>query len=303
MDTQASQIHPEVRGWKEILPVKIYHEVYPTIDPTPAWNARSFQGKSVFVTGASRGIGRSTAITFAKAGAAVAIAARSQEGLQETKALLLQEVPEGRVVTYTVDVTKTSDMEEAMNGAVATFGGLDVVIANAGYSNSMDTLMDQREADDWWRTFEVNLFGVYNAWRSAAKHLRQTKGYFIAISSIVAQVRWPGSSDYQTSKHAVNRLVEFIAQENADIKTFSLHPGGVVTELAAATKLIEQGAPFPDPPELAASTMLYLCSGRADWLNGRYVDANWDLEQVEREWKEKILKNDLLVNKLDVVGF
>ena len=65
---------------------------------------------------------------------------------------------------------------------------------------------------------------------------------------------------------------------------------------------MERGIPFIDPPELAAATMLYLCSGKADWLNGRYIDVSWDLEEVERVWKEKILEKNLLVNKLDVVG-
>ena len=59
---------------------------------------------------------------------------------------------------------------------------------------------------------------------------------------------------------------------------------------------------MPDPVELPAYTMLYLTSGKADWLSGRYVAATWDLGQVEREWKEKILAKDLLINKLDVVA-
>ena len=62
------------------------------------------------------------------------------------------------------------------------------------------------------------------------------------------------------------------------------------------------GIEFPDLPELPAAVMLYLCSGSADWYSGRYVSVNWDLGQVEREWKEKIVEKDLLVNKLDVVG-
>ena len=78
--------------------------------------------------------------------------------------------------------------------------------------------------------------------------------------------------------------------------------GGVVTELGVASKLMEQGIQFVDPPELPASTMLYLCSGKADWLNGRYIDANWDLGEVESQWKDRILDGDLLVNKLDVAG-
>ncbi|KZV70816.1 NAD-P-binding protein [Peniophora sp. CONT] len=298
----ASQIHPDIRdrGLHENLPFR--RRIYPTIDPTSEWASQSLKDKAVFITGASRGIGRSTAIMFAKAGAAVAISARSDRALDETKALILSEVPDARVESYVVDVTKGAEMEVAVNGAATAFGSLDVVIANAGYCNSFDTPMDQRPANEWWRTFEVNVLGVYNTVRSATKHLGEAKGYFIAVSSIGAQGRWPGGSDYQTSKHAVNRLVEFIAQGNLAPLTTSPTVGGVVTEVGEASKLMEQGVPFPDPPELAASTMLYLCSGKVDWLNGRYIDANWDLGQVEREWKDKILEKDLLVNKLDVVA-
>ena len=115
------------------------HRIYPAIDPTSAWELQSFKGKAIFITGASRGIGRSTALTFAKAGAAIAIAARSASALDETEVLILQEVPNAKVMKYIVDVTKSAEMDAAVDGAVAALGSLDIVIANAGYSNSLDT--------------------------------------------------------------------------------------------------------------------------------------------------------------------
>ena len=90
--------------------------------------------------------------------------------------------------------------------------------------------------------------------------------------------------------------------ESPTVKAFALHPGSVPTDIAQESGLIEQGMEMPDPAELPAYTMLYLSSGKADWLSGRYVESTWDLGQVEREWKEKILTKDLLVNKLDVVA-
>lgn len=90
--------------------------------------------------------------------------------------------------------------------------------------------------------------------------------------------------------------------ENPGVKTYSLHPGSIVTETAQDSGLAEQGMEMPDSVELPAYTMLYLASGKADWLSGRYVEATWDLGQVEREWKDKILAGDLLINKLDVVA-
>lgn len=190
-------------------------------------------------------------MTFAKAGAAVAITARSKDALEETKALILKEVPDAKVETYVVDVSSATEMEAAVTSAVAAFGSLNMVIANAGSSTTFNTrtiysplttnkyqntdrslrvAMDQCEADRWWRVFETNLLGVYCTFRPTAKYLREARGYFIAVSSDGAQLRMPGSSDYQMSNHAqsavnhsndhwiqtskhdaVNRLIEFIA--------------------------------------------------------------------------------------------
>ncbi|KZV66972.1 NAD-P-binding protein [Peniophora sp. CONT] len=292
-----------MRGLNENLPVEERREVYPTIDPSTAYSSQSFKGKALFITGASRGIGRTTALTFAKAGASVAIAARFSDALDETKALILKEVPQAKVEKYVVDVTKAEEVEGAVDGAAKKFGRLDVVIANAGYTNAFDKSIEERTSADWWRTFEINVLGVFNTVRPALKYLKEVEGYFVAVSSIGAQFRPPNSSDYNLSKHTLNRLVEMIAIESPAVKAYSVHPGAVDTEIAKSTKLAELGqVQFIDPPELSASTMLYLCSGKADWLSGRYVSANWDLGQVEREWKTRILEKDLLVNKLDVVG-
>ncbi|KZV60411.1 NAD-P-binding protein [Peniophora sp. CONT] len=292
------------RGFGETLPVNAQHGVYPAIDPSTAYSSQSLKGKALFITGASRGIGRTTALTFAQAGASVAIAARSSAALDETKALILEEVPQAKVEKFVVDVTKAEEVEAAIDATAKAFGSLDFVIANAGYINPCDTPMEDRTSVEWWRTFEINVLGVFNTVRPALKHLKKAEGYFIAVTSIGAQFRSPNCSDYQTSKHAINRLVELIALENTAIRgVFSLNPGAVDTLMAKTSGLEEiKGVQFIDPPELAASTMLYLCSGKADWLNSRYVDVNWDLGQVELEWKEKILSKDLLINKLDVVG-
>ncbi|VDC05478.1 unnamed protein product [Peniophora sp. CBMAI 1063] len=290
------------RGYGENLPVEERHEVYPSIDPTAAYTSQPLKGKAVFITGASRGIGRTTAVTFAKAGASVAVTARSSAALDETKALVLKAVPEAKVEKFVVDIAKAADVEAAVEKAAGIFGRLDIVIANAGYINPFDTPMRERKSADWWRTFEINLLGTYNTVQPALKHLVKADGYVVAVTSIGAQLRSPNGSDYQMSKHALNRLVELIALENPPVKAFSMHPGGVATEMAETSGLAAQGVQFVDPPELAAATMLYLCTGKANYLNGRYVSVNWDLGQVEAEWKEKILEKDLLINKLDVVA-
>ena len=91
-------------------------------------------------------------------------------------------------------------------------------------------------------------------------------------------------------------LIAFFV-EYPDIKVFSVHPGAVQTDLYD-----DSGVSFPinSTVELAASTIQYLTSGKADYLSGRYVSAQWDLGEVERDWKEKIVAQSGLVSKLSI---
>ena len=108
----------------------------------------------------------------------------------------------------------------------------------------------------------------------------------------------PGASDYQTSKHAINRLCEFVQTDHEDdgIKCFAIHPGGVATELGRAMPETLH-AHLVDEPELAAGFAVWLCSGRADWARGRYLSATWDVGELTA-LKDRILGDDLLVNRL-----
>jgi len=86
--------------------------------------------------------------------------------------------------------------------------------------------------------------------------------------------------------------------EYPDLKIFTVHPGVVATELSAPWEgLVNRNQ---DSPALCAATTLYLMSGGADYLSGRYVAATWDLGEVERDWKEKIISQGALVSKLDI---
>jgi NAD(P)-dependent dehydrogenase (short-subunit alcohol dehydrogenase family) len=108
----------------------------------------------------------------------------------------------------------------------------------------------------------------------------------------------PGASDYQTSKHAINRLCEFVQVDHGEdgIKCFALHPGGVATELGL--NMPDAMHPYLiDEPELAAGFAVWLCSGDADWAKGRYLSANWDVSELSA-LQQAIQKNDLLVNRM-----
>ena len=149
--------------------------------------------------------------------------------------------------------------------------------------------------------------------------LLKTKGQIVILTSRAGQLRIPNASEYCLSKHAINRFAEFITigepyisipssywhsvpaphrfAEYPDIKVFPVDPGTVKTDMSDE---FSPNVSIDSTVGLAAATMLYLTSGKADYLSGRYVSATWDLGEVEREWKEKIVAQNGLVNKLSV---
>ena len=106
--------------------------VYPAIDPEPLYAAQTYQGKVVLVTGASRGIGQEISLQYARAGAALALVARSEESLGETKNAILAAVPGAQVLVLAADVRDAQSAARAVRAALARFGKLDILISNAG---------------------------------------------------------------------------------------------------------------------------------------------------------------------------
>ncbi|KAI0051464.1 NAD-P-binding protein [Auriscalpium vulgare] len=285
-----------IGGLSERLSVTHHHDVYPTIDPQVHYDAQTYKGKVVLVTGASRGVGLEAALHYARAGASLLLVARQQSTLDESKCTILEETPSATVVTFPADVRDVSKAEEAVATAIKHFGQLDILIANAGIVRTVDQPFASKDPSGWWDVFDVNVRGVYNYVHFSVPELSKYKGKIIIVTSGAAQLRAHSTSEYGTSKHAINRFAEFVALEYPEIKVFSLHPGVIDTELNKLSK-----SPFPalDTLALSAATFLYLTSGRADFLSGRYFSCNWDLGEVE-QLKERIVGENLLVAKLAV---
>jgi len=230
--------------------------------------------------------------------------ARSQENLVKVRAEILSQAPSAKLLVASVDVRDTLSVAEFVRGTVEKFGRIDILVPNAGAMTPLTQLLADKDADAFWNTFEVNVKGVYNIIRASMPYLQETNGRIIAVGSNAAQLRIQFCSDYCTSKFALQRLIEFVALEYPNIKSFVLHPGAVI-----ATGLGEKNYD-PDAPAfkglecdtvaLPAATILHLAAGKADWLHGRFVSARWDLGEVERDWKEKILEGNALVCKLAI---
>lgn len=154
----------------------------------------------------------------------------------------------------------------------------------------------------------MNVKGVYHVIRSALPPLiasakshsavGKSGGHQLLMSSIGAQLVMPGVSDYQTSKHAINRQCEFVQVDHGEdgIKCFALHPGGVATELGLNMPEAMH-AYLVDDPMLAAGFAVWLCSGQADWAKARYLSATWDVADLTA-MQQSILTDDLLVNRM-----
>lgn len=285
------------------------HARYAAIDPRLGLK-HGAAGKVVFLTGASRGIGQATAAAFAEAGAAaVYLTARTEAALRLTKDKVIAANPQTRCAYEVCDVTRDADVRAAVENCVSLFGRIDVADANAGSLDPWGKI-GESDPESWWKTWEVNVRGAYHVLRHTLPHLVAaakdhaakggSSGHLILMSSVGAQLLTPGASDYQASKHAINRLCEFVNLDHGDdgVKCFAVHPGGVATALAK-TMPHAMHAHLVDPPELAAGFIVWLCAGRADWARGRYLSSNWDVDALAAN-AERIVRDDLLVNRLRV---
>jgi NAD(P)-dependent dehydrogenase (short-subunit alcohol dehydrogenase family) len=291
----------------QTLNLTTHHATYDAIDPMSALKD-SAADKVVFISGASRGIGQATAVAFAEAGArAVYFTARSEAALKETQELIRRANPDTLCAYAVCDVTSAAEVEAAVADCVAKFGGIDAADANAGYLGPW-TKIGESDPAGWWRNWEVNVKGAYHVIRFTLPHLiasakkraaeGRSGGHLILLSSVGAQLLMKGASDYQTSKHAINRLCEFVQSDHGEegIKCFAIHPGGVATELGhAMPEAMHQY--LVDSPDVAAGFAVWLCSGKADWAKGRYLSATWDVGELTA-MKDEILAEDLLVNRL-----
>ncbi|KAK5169085.1 uncharacterized protein LTR77_006394 [Saxophila tyrrhenica] len=280
----------------------IHHDTYDFIKPEQ-WDLK---GKAVLVTGASKGVGRAAAISFAKAGASyIALGARSS--LSETERAVQDEAKQaGRqpptVLSLTLDVASESSVAQAAKDLEASFGRLDILCNNAGYLENFAKVAES-DPTDWWRVYEINVKGVYLCARAFIPLLLKSKDGLKTVlntSSVGAHVVMPGASGYQTGKLAVVRFGEFLMAEYGEqgLLSYAIHPGGVATELALGMPK-DYHALLGDKPELAGDAMVWLTGERREWLGGRFVDVTWDMEEFLGK-KGRVVEGGLLKVRLDV---
>jgi len=205
-----------------------------TITADDSTVSQPLAGKVALVTGAGRGIGRAIALGYAQAGAAVICAARTTAEIRQT----VEEIEGGggRGLAITVDVTEQAAVDALFAQAAAHFGGLDIVVVNAGVSLDPNPV-EASDSDNWRATIEVNLFGAYYCAKAALPFLKaRGGGKIILIGSGMGHRSGGGSSAYACSKAGLWMFTRVLAQEvwQDQISVNELIPGPVNTTISAS---------------------------------------------------------------------
>ena len=262
-------------------------------------------GQVALVTGGGRGIGRAMALALGRAGAAVAVCARTGSQLAETVQLLEREG--GRALALAADVADRHAVEAMVEHTERVLGPIELLVNNAGIGGTAGPFAET-DPDAWWDVQVVNLRGpVYCSRAVLPGMLQRGRGRIINVSSGAGFDAWPLVSAYAVSKAALYRLTENLAAETGQhgVQVFAIHPGLVRTEMVeealhCGVPAIEQqfrdwfDAGSDIPPERAAELVVFLASGRADALSGRFLGPEDDREALVRR-ADEIREQDLLV--------
>jgi NAD(P)-dependent dehydrogenase (short-subunit alcohol dehydrogenase family) len=238
-------------------------------------NSKKFEGKVVLVTGGTSGIGKATAIAFARAGAKVVVSGRREkEGAEvggEIKKL------GGEAAFVRADIAKDADVKAMVKFTVDKFGKIDIAFNNAGVE--WKGPLDQATEAEYRRIFDTNVWGVLNSMRHEIPvMLKNGGGVIVNTSSVAGHVGFPALSIYIASKHAVEGLTKSVALEFAkqNIRINAVAPGPIATDMwdrVAGDDLKDQitsmvpAARVGTSEEIAAA-VLYLASDAAKFTTG-----------------------------------
>ncbi len=240
----------------------------------------SLSGRVVFVTGASQGIGRPSALRLAKEGATVAVAARNQEKLNELVAEIT--TAGGQAAAFALDVGDEEQVKSTVKAAIAQFGKIDILVNNAGITR--DQLVMRMKRADWDAVLQTNLTSAYLCIQAViGSMLKQRWGRIINITSVFGQMGQAGQANYSASKAGLIGLTMSIAREvgSRNITCNAVAPGFIETPMTAVlSDEFKQSAVKQIPlgrvgtPDDVAGAVAFLASEEASYITGHVLNVN-----------------------------
>ena len=235
-------------------------------------SADGLEGQAALVTGASSGLGRAVAIALARAGADVALIARSEKELRETEELVFR--TGRRALVLPTDLASTTETRGAMERTVESFGRVDVLV-NAAGTDTPGPVVDL-EVEGWDRTLEVNLRAPFLLSKAAFPHMRDAGGgTIINISSVAGKKGWANASAYCASKFGLTGFTQALADEGKEhgIRAIVLYPGAMSTNWGAFSPEERQEGESDEspstrvlPPERVAELIAWLAASPLEFV-------------------------------------
>ena len=245
-------------------------------------------GRVALVTGASAGIGKATAILFAKEGARVGVLARREAALEDT----IKEIESagGEAIALVADVSQAEQMKRAIDDLAQHWGRIDIVFANAGI-NGLWAPVEEIEPEEWDETLDINLKGTFLTVKYVVPHMKECGGSIIIDSSVNGTRMFgnSGASAYASSKAAQTAFAKIIAVELAryKIRVNVICPGAITTEIMRNTRqrhfdrvrkrirYLDGAIPLtggmPGKAEQVAQLVLFLASDASDHITGSEI--------------------------------
>ncbi|KAH6684999.1 hypothetical protein F5X68DRAFT_136546 [Plectosphaerella plurivora] len=269
-----------------------HHATYSGIDPSRP--ELSTAGKVIVITGGGSGMGPRMAHAFATSGATkIAIIGRTESSLKQTKQELEAAHAGVTVHTSVANISDETGVRSAFAAISQAFGKIDILIGNAGYLPDIKPIAEA-DIEEWFRGISINTKGTLILSKVFLEHASQNPTLVHVSTGGCHIAPMPANSAYAVSKLAAAKLMEYFAAENPHVRVHNIHPG-VVPTTGMSKKHSEGGGPelIGDDINLPASFVVWIVSPEAEFLRGKFVWSNWDVEELKAKREQLLSSEDL----------